>query len=101
MKKRDQTLKKKTLKRDNYTCQKCKIQDKTAKTLEAHHITPLCYGGENSLNNLIILCYDCHHFAPNKKEEFKKYMKEEIDGTSTILLKAWHKVRKEHPKLFK
>jgi hypothetical protein len=27
-------------------------------------------------------------------------MKEEMDGTSTALVKVWQKVRQEHPELF-
>ena len=100
MKKRNQTLKKKAFKRDDFTCQKCKIQDKTAKILEVHHIIPLCYGGKDELSNLITLCSDCHHFAPDKKEDFDEYMKEECDGTMTTLIKAWKKAREEHPELF-
>ena len=99
MRARSQTLKKKAFQRDNFTCQKCKIQDKTAKILEAHHITPLYLEGKNELDNIITLCFDCHHFAPNSKEEFDEYTKEEINGTATIFLKSWEKVRKEHPEL--
>ena len=99
--KRDQTLRRKTFERDNYTCQKCWIQDKTTKILEAHHVIPLYIKGKNKLDNMITLCNNCHHFAPDKKEEFKEYMKEEIDGASTVFLKIWHKVRKEHPEINK
>ncbi len=100
MKERNQTLKKKVFERDNFACQKCKIQDKTLRILEAHHITPLCMGGKDEIDNLITLCSDCHHFAPNKKEEFDEYMREECDGTLTTLIKAMQKVRQEHPELF-
>lgn len=97
---RNQTLRRKTFERDKFTCRKCHIQDKEVKLIEAHHIIPLSYGGKNELDNMITLCNDCHHFAPNKKEEFEEYMKEEMDGTSTTLIKAWNKVRQEHPELF-
>ena len=100
MKKRNQTLKRKTFERDNFTCQKCKTQDKTGRDLEAHHIIPLCFGGEDNLSNLITLCTDCHHYAPNKKEDFGEYLSEEMDGTLTTLVKAFKKVRIEHPELF-
>ena len=99
--KRKKNLIKETLRRDNFTCQKCKIQDKTAKTLEVHHIIPLICGGKDELDNLITLCSDCHHFAPNHKREFEEYMKEECTGTMTTFIKAWNKVRKEHPEVFK
>jgi len=99
MKKRNQTLRKKVFERDNFTCQKCKIQDKTAKILEAHHIIPLYLEENDNLDNLITLCYDCHHFAPNKKEDFDNYMKEESDGTTTNFINAWNKFRKENQEL--
>jgi 5-methylcytosine-specific restriction endonuclease McrA len=95
MKERNQTLRKKVFERDNFTCQKCKTQDKTARILEAHHINPLVMEGNDNLDNLITLCSDCHHFAPNNKQGFEDYMKEEMDGTFTTLMKAWNKVREE------
>jgi 5-methylcytosine-specific restriction endonuclease McrA len=91
MKTRDKTLRKKVFERDNFTCQKCGIQDKTAKILEAHHIVPLFVNGEDELTNLITLCADCHHFAPDSKQEFEEYLKEEMDGTLTTLMKVWKK----------
>jgi len=100
MEERNQTLRKKVFERDNFTCQKCKIQDKTTRTLEAHHITPLYLGGKDEIENLITLCFDCHKFAPDKKEKFEEYMKEEMEGTLTNLIRAWNKVREEHPELF-
>ena len=100
VRKRDQTLRRKTFERDNFTCKKCGLRDENMIKIEAHHIKPLFYGGKNDINNMITLCFDCHHFTPNSKEEFEEYIKEEMDGTSTTLLKAWNKVRKEHPELF-
>jgi 5-methylcytosine-specific restriction endonuclease McrA len=93
MNQRNHTLRKKAFERDDFTCQKCKIQDKTARILEAHHISPLVMGGNDDLNNLITLCNDCHHFAPNNKQEFEDYMKEEMEGTLTTLIKAWNHVQ--------
>ena len=92
---RNQSLRKQVFERDNFTCQKCKIQDKTARILEAHHITPLVVNGEDDLNNIITLYNDCHHFAPNTKEEFEEYLKEEMEGTLTILMKVMNKFREE------
>ncbi len=91
MKQRNQALRKKVFERDNFTCQKCKIQDKTAKLLEVHHIIPLYSEGKDELNNLIILCNDCHHFAPNTREELEEYLKEEMEGTLSVLMKSWKK----------
>ena len=91
MNQRNQSLRKKVFERDNFTCQKCKIQDKTTKILEVHHIIPLYSEGKDELNNLITLCNDCHHFAPNTKKEFEEYLKEEMEGTLSVLMKSWKK----------
>ncbi len=97
---RSMTLRRKTLKRDNFTCQKCKKEDKTGKSLEVHHIIPLYIQEKDELDNLITLCSDCHHFAPDKPDDFIEYMREEMTGTFTTFLKSLEKVRKEHPELF-
>jgi len=93
-------LRRDILDRDNYACQKCRFEDKTAKTLEVHHIIPQFLGGDDKIDNLITLCSDCHHFAPNTKKDFEEYVGDECNGTMTIFLKAWNKCRKEHPELF-
>ena len=93
MKPRNQTLRKKAFERDNFTCQKCKLEDKTGKLLEAHHINLLVLEGKDEVENLITLCKDCHHFAPNSKKEFEKYMQEECTGTMTTLIKSINKVQ--------
>ncbi len=101
MKWRNQSLRGEAFERDNFTCQKCKVKDDTGKKLEVHHISPLCFGGKDELGNLITLCFDCHHLAPNKKEDFEKYLEEEMEGTLTNLMRAWEKSIKEHPELLK
>jgi len=95
MKKRNQTLRKRVFERDDFTCQKCKIQDKTTRILEAHHISPLVMNGSDNLANIITLCGDCHHFAPNNIKEFEEYMKDEMEGTLTTLMEIWKKVTSE------
>jgi len=62
-------------------------------------MVPLFIGSKDELINIITLCNNCHHFAPNKNEDFDKYMESECNGTFTTLLKAWEKVREEHPEL--
>jgi len=101
MKERSRTLKIKAAERGNFTCQKCKLIDKTGVRLEAHHIVPIYLGGKDELDNVITLCFDCHRYAPDNFEEFKEYLGNEMEGTLTILMKAWKKVREEHPELFK
>lgn len=40
---------------DNHCAQCAKIMN-----LEVHHLRPVCYGGTDSIDNLILLCKDCH-----------------------------------------
>jgi hypothetical protein len=49
-------------KRDHWTCQKCQIRGGTAGTAElhVHQIVPRSKSGEDSTDNLITLCEDCH-----------------------------------------
>lgn len=46
----------KVFKRDNYTCQRCGKKD----DLTLDHIKPRLQGGENSLDNLQVLCKSCN-----------------------------------------
>ncbi len=50
MKERSEILRKKAFERDNFTCQKCKVRDKTSRILEAHHINLLCDKGVDELD---------------------------------------------------
>lgn len=86
--KRNLSLRKECLERDNFTCRKCGLIDKSSRLLEAHHINPLFNGGTDKLDNLITLCKDCHYYSPNTLEEFEEYLKEECTGTMTIITKA-------------
>ena len=39
--------------------------------IEIHHVVPLSEGGEDSINNTVALCPNCHralHYAENKEE---------------------------------
>lgn len=55
--KRNADLRLQCLQRDRGECQICR-RPKT--NLEAHHIIPLSEGGEDTLDNLITVCEDCH-----------------------------------------
>lgn len=54
------------LQRDNYICQSCD----TKENLEVHHWEPYRFSFNNSLENLVTLCRDCH------KEIHKQYKEE-------------------------
>ena len=49
----------------NYKCQHCGKKF-TADALAPHHRLPEQMGGNNSMNNMYIVCPDCHRFVDNK-----------------------------------
>lgn len=66
-------LRKEALKRDNYTCQKCKLVFKTyTQFLHIHHKIYLSCGGKNELSNLITLCKYCHFALHNQSGDLRK-----------------------------
>ena len=44
------------LRRDEFTCQLCG----SYRHLQIHHVCPRSKGGDNSEDNLLTLCNDCH-----------------------------------------
>jgi len=79
--KRNQFVVIETIERANGKCELCckdapfvKIKDKTP-FLEVHHVNPLANGGEDTLNNTVALCPNCHreaHLGINKDKIKKK-----------------------------
>ena len=54
-------------KRDNYICQHCKItMNEYGKPLDIHHIISYLISGDNSIENLITLCRNCHMIEEHK-----------------------------------
>ena len=46
-------------------------KDNGKKYIEIHHVNPLSEGGEDSINNTVALCPNCHrkiHYSKNKEE---------------------------------
>lgn len=58
--------------RDKYTCQVCKAKNTR---LEVHHIKYRSQGGTDDLNNLIILCEECHKKVHAEKISINKKVK--------------------------
>lgn len=56
--KRDPANKAAVRRRDHVTCQKCGQREGE---LHTHHIIPLDEGGEDVTENMVLLCYTCHH----------------------------------------
>lgn len=55
--------------KSNNRCSKCKSQN----NLCIHHITPLSKGGDNKIDNLILLCGFCHKLVHKNKDEIEFY----------------------------
>ena len=56
-------LRHQVLEDNNYMCIKCKEKGKVSQATEVHHIEQLSenWNKRFDYNNLIPLCYDCHH----------------------------------------
>ena len=57
-------------KNNKLTCNRCGKSE----NLEIHHIIPVAQWGGNDVNNLMLLCQDCHKIID--KESFKKNKKQ-------------------------
>jgi len=68
--KRDRSLIKIVLERDSRICCCCKF-----KASHVHHIIPLYSGGADTIDNMISMCEIDHYHAPDTKEEFEIYVK--------------------------
>jgi len=54
-------LRKEVEARDEFTCQSCGLKGQTFnKIFEVHHIVPVYLSGEDDLDNLVLLCPNCH-----------------------------------------
>jgi hypothetical protein len=72
-------LKRKVLARDEWECQKCGSTD----ILDVDHITPISEGGPHKLNNLQVLCRECH----DKKHPIQTKLREGIQQNRRIRMK--------------
>lgn len=68
-------VKKKVIERSKNKCERCGIDFDDDFTGEFHHIIPVVFGGDNSIDNCSLLCNNCHRAAPNirSKEELLIY----------------------------
>jgi RNA-directed DNA polymerase len=58
-----QKQRRRALKRDNYRCKVCnRTWDETS--IHVHHLIPKHEGGQDTLDNLVTLCEDCHISTP-------------------------------------
>jgi|GEM_PF-3828832 len=63
-----QLIREEVLRRDNHRCQKC---GKTIKLI-VHHKIPRKLGGMDTVDNLVILCTDCHPSEERRVQTFSK-----------------------------
>ena len=54
-------IRKVVIRRDNGLCQHCTRKGRTTIGREVHHIVRLSDGGTDDLDNLVLLCKECHH----------------------------------------
>lgn len=83
----------KVLQRDEYECQKCSLKV----DLEVDHIVPISKGGSHNIENLQVLCQECHH----EKHPVQTKLRKAIDQNRRIRVKyrfnSGTRVRKEDP----
>ena len=62
-----QVLRERVLKDNNYMCARCREKDRVVLATEVHHIEHLSDNWDKRLeyDNLIPLCYQCHHEIHN------------------------------------
>lgn len=70
--KRDSRIPRDVRRRDGGFCQACNAYCGHG---EVHHIHPLSLGGDDTLENAILLCGPCHKHAPDSAEEFFDYQR--------------------------
>lgn len=69
----DSNIRMAVMMRDKFKCQECKTDNVK---LEVHHITPKRLNGNNTVDNLIALCVQCHKNTQGNEENFiNKYSK--------------------------
>lgn len=83
----DENIRKATILRDCCKCMEC---GKTNCKLEVHHIVPKRLKGNNSVDNLITLCNNCHQKIKNLEGEFILHYQNMINGKSIRFDYAQH-----------
>jgi len=69
----------KARKRDQYRCQYCRRRDSHFTDLQVHHIKPVSEGGTNDLDNLVVLCNNCHWRLHNNFDDEEQLRPELLD----------------------
>lgn len=61
------SVKKKVIERSGNRCERCGVDFDEDYSGEFHHIIPIVYRGNNTIDNCSLLCRNCHITAPNVK----------------------------------
>jgi hypothetical protein len=88
--KRDSRIPKDVRRRDGGFCQACNTYCGHG---EVHHIHPLSMGGDDTVENAILLCGPCHKYAPDSAKEFLEYQRrggQYPEIMATILERNYH-----------
>ena len=68
-----QSLRERVIERDEQKCQRCGEEvtptDEDGLSFEVHHIIPFSAGGPDHVDNLIVLCSDCHTVAHSRMKQ--------------------------------
>lgn len=67
--------------------------------MELDHVVPRAEGGDNTIENAIAVCFDCHaeiHYYNNKHLKGRKFTPDEIKGHKL----QWLTICREHPEIF-
>lgn len=69
------SIKNEVMARQNYKCHRC--MDKLPPTKHFHHVKPVSKGGNPSLDNIIVVCPNCHSYIHHKEQVAKQMKKAE------------------------
>lgn len=86
----DRELAVKVFSRDDYRCQSCGRDER----LGIHHITPRAEGGADIIENLIVLCNQCHDAVEeadiHSRELIKNWSAEKPNPSPEVNSEDWH-----------
>ncbi|MCP4599993.1 MAG: HNH endonuclease [Proteobacteria bacterium] len=73
--------------------QTCNLCWKQKEYLQIHHVVSVAHGGDNSEDNLILLCPNCHASVHSKHDNTRNY----TTGTLKLFRETWFELVRKHP----
>jgi hypothetical protein len=95
--KRDKSVKHKA-KHGKRLCEHCAWYPPAPEMLHAHHVVPIMAGGPDTIENLLVLCPNCHavaHYVTARSNLTRSY----TGPTTALDLRRWMTVAKNKAKL--